>query len=223
MTDPFRRLSNSGKERKGFASSGSKLEDARMDTYILALRAGDGPLKAATTAGVTPKVVNEWRQADPIFDKTCQKILDKRAKEQAKNAKNSEHNGEAVRKSLVTVNAQAASGLPMPLDVLLSGMRMVTTRAEELNSQPLEKGETEEERVLKVMTLMAEAIDIAHKAAPYCHPRLAALRVEQEHEDTHETIDVEEYLEGEAISLGLPSFRSPTNGNGKSHNGNGVN
>lgn len=197
--------------------------DARMDVYILALRAGDGPLVAARTAGVTPAAVEEWRQKDPIFSRACDRIFEQRRRAEKRNAKAGKTNGAAVKRSMVTVNAQAQSGLPMPLDVLLSGMRMFTAEIDDLNdfdANPLGKGETVEERKLRITQIYAAAMDVAHKAAPYCHPKLASLRVEQEAGDQgHEMMDVDDYLqsiEEERRALGLPDLKRlsrPLNGN----------
>lgn len=97
----------------------------------------------------------------------------------------------------------------MPLDVMNYLLRFCLTKAEEAEA---EGGIS---NLIWAKRYRGMAAKAARNAAPYCHPRLAALRVEQEHEDTHETIDVDDYLEEEAKSLGLQSFRQPKNGKSK--------
>jgi hypothetical protein len=78
--------------------------------------------------------------------------------------------GTANKKTREIANRAAAEGLT-PLEVMLKAMRRLVEKAEQVEG--VQQGEGE--KIVSPLELLVEAASVAKDAAPYMHPRLAAI------------------------------------------------
>jgi hypothetical protein len=79
--------------------------------------------------------------------------------------------GSATKKTREIADRAAAEGIT-PLEVMLKTMRALVERAEKLGREKPVPGE---KPAVTPLELMVEAASVAKDAAPYMHPRLAAI------------------------------------------------
>jgi hypothetical protein len=101
--------------------------------------------------------------------------------------------------------AKASAEGAQPLEVMLRNMRFADRKAIELQAEIEERGSAEPEELKEMMALQATAQACAREAAPYCHPRLAA--VEQRGELT---VDFD-YVRDQLDARGLETTRRASN------------
>lgn len=82
--------------------------------------------------------------------------------------------GAATKKTREIADREAQSGLT-PLEVMLNTMRIYVDEAVAYRNVRTETGEIDVQSNLAALQLLEKASEVAAKAAPYMHPRLASV------------------------------------------------
>jgi hypothetical protein len=117
-----------------------------------------------------------------------------------KRARAGRKKGSLTRRTQELVAKAAADGA-QPLEIMLRNMRFADRKALELQAQIELRGSATQEELKEILALQATAQTFARDAAPYCHPRLAA--VEQRDELA---IDFD-HVRDQIAALGLETAR----------------